>query len=58
MNRRTITLSCIAAALAAAAFWATILTDPPVTEAATTSVVDALQRAAPLDLPSLEADAN
>ena len=52
-------LSTLAAALVVAtgAFWATILTDPPRTEAGTApATVSEMMRTVPLDLPSLTAD--
>ena len=51
-TRRRLTLFAAAFGLATAAFWGTILTTPPVTEAASKgfSALE-LQRNAPLDLP-------
>ena len=57
-TRRRLTLFATAFALATGAFWGTMLTTPPVTEAASKgfSVLE-LQRGAPLDLPAGVADA-
>ena len=59
MSRR-VSLALTAFALATAAFWATMLTSPPTTEASGTVSygVQELMRNAPLDLPSLDADGN
>lgn len=58
VSRRTWSTLAIAFALATAAFWAIMLTDPPITEAATTFQIDALHRSAPLDLAIASFDAH
>ncbi len=55
--RRRLNTLAVAFVVATGAFWATMLTDPPRTEAGTApaTVLDVM-RTAPLDLPSLVAD--
>ncbi len=57
MAKRRLNTLVAAFVVATAAFWATMLTDPPRTEAGTTpgAVLDVM-RTAPLDLPSIAAD--
>jgi hypothetical protein len=56
-RRRRVKLFAAAFALATAAFWSTMLTVPPTTEAGAPAFsVDTLQRNAPLDLPTLSAE--
>ena len=55
--RRRLNTLVLAFGVASAAFWATILTDPPRTVAGTAPATLAeMMRTAPLDLPSLVAD--
>ncbi len=54
-GRRTI-LFIAAFGVATAAFWAVMVTSPPVTEAQESFSVESLNRNAPLDLPVLQAD--
>ena len=57
--RRRLTAFATAFAVASGAFWATMLTDPPRTVAASDPVsVHELQQRAPLNLPIGEADAH
>ena len=56
--KRRVSVFATALVVATGAFWATILTSPPRTEASVKHLsVMELHQAAPLDLPSLTADA-
>ena len=54
-----VTAFAAAFAVASGAFWATMLTSPPTTEAANPALsISELQRKAPVDLPTMMSDAH